>query len=530
MSLPVPPPILLVDDNADNLVALRAILEPLGVHLVTASSGRDALRALLKQDFAVVLLDVNMPLIDGFDTAAMIRSRDRSSHTPIIFLTAYGDEEHLARGYALGAVDFINTPVVPDVLRAKVGVFVELFRKSEEVRRQTESLHRRAEQLHRLADAAMAITAATSVGAIIAMLAQRARDILHVGGASARVNLGPRRRHEAAAGEPPGEQAVPLPPAELVGADGSLIGTVTVWEPAEGDFTAEDRSVLAQLAQMASIAIQNLLLAEERQANAIKDDFLSTVSHELRTPLSAILTWTRLMRDRKLDGPALARGVEAIERNARSQARLIDDLLDMSRVITGKLQLQLSPVDVQSVITASVESASAAAQSRGLKLIRVEQEGALLVMGDAERLQQIVLNLLENAMKFTPEGGRIWVSAVGNPHDVEIRVKDTGSGIEPQFLPHVFDRFRQADSSSTRAHRGLGLGLAIVRQLVELHDGSVHVQSPGPGNGTTFSVRIPRAAITAQLDAIRDGAEHDASGAVRHRLDGVRVLLVEDEH
>src|SRR5262245_251243 len=532
MSLPVPPPILLVDDNADNLVALRAILEPLGVHLVTASSGRDALRALLKQDFAVVLLDVSMPFVDGFDTAVLIRSRDRSSHTPISFLTAFGDEEHLARGYALGAVDFINTPVVPDVLRAKVGVFEELFRKSEEVRRQTESLRRRAEQLHRLADAAMAISAATSVGAIIAMLAQPARDLLPARGASARVNLGPRRRPEAAAGAPPGEQAVPFPPAELVGADGSLIGTVMVWEPAEGDFTAEDRSVLAQLAQMASIAIQNLVLAEERQANTIKDDFLSTVSHELRTPLSAILTWTRLMRDRKLDGAALARGVDVIERNARSQARLIDDLLDMSRVITGKLQLQLLPVDVQSVITASVESASAAAQSRGLKLIRVEHEGALVVMGDAGRLQQIVLNLVENAMKFTPEGGRIWVSAVGHPSDVELRVKDTGSGIEPQFLPHVFDRFRQADSSSTRAHRGLGLGLAIVRQLVELHDGSVHVQSPGPGNGTTFSVRIPRAAVAAPVEAdAPHGVQHDPSAAgARHRLDGVRVLLVEDEH
>src|SRR5262249_28379859 len=156
-------------------------------------------------------------------------------------------------------------------------------------------------------------------------------------------------------GEPPGDDAVPLAPAELVGADGSLVGTVMVWEPAEGDFTSEDRSMLAQLAQMASIAIQNLLLAEERQAHAIKDEFLSTVSPELRSALSAILTWTRLMRDRKLDAAALARGVDVIERNARSQARLIDDLLDMSRVITGKLQLQLSPVDVQQVITSSVE-------------------------------------------------------------------------------------------------------------------------------------------------------------------------------
>src|SRR4029453_11220978 len=217
-----PVDILLVDDNAENLVALRAILEQLGERLVTANSGRDALRALLRQDFAVVLLDVNMPLLDGFETAALIRSRDRSNHTPTIFPTAYGDEEHLARGYELGAVDFINTPVVPDVLRAKVSVFVELFRKSEEVRRQAEPLPRRAEQLHRLADAAMAISAATSVGAIIAVLAQRTRDILRVRGASARVDLGPRRRHQAAAGEPPGGGAGALPPARLGGGAGGL--------------------------------------------------------------------------------------------------------------------------------------------------------------------------------------------------------------------------------------------------------------------------------------------------------------------
>src|SRR4030095_15673872 len=233
-----PVDILLADDNAENLVALRAILEQLGERLVTANSGRDALRALLRQDFAVVLLDVNMPRLDGFETAALIRSRDRSNHTPIIFLTAYGDEEHLARGYELGAVDFINTPVVPDVLRAKGSVFVELLRKSEEVRRQAEPLHRRAEQLHRLADAAMAISAATSVGAIIAVLAQRTRDILHVRGASARVDLGPRRRHQAAAGAPPHDVGVGRSAAELVGTDGSLIGTVMIWEPTEGDFNA----------------------------------------------------------------------------------------------------------------------------------------------------------------------------------------------------------------------------------------------------------------------------------------------------
>ena len=177
MTAEMPVDILLVDDNVENLVALQAILEQPGQRLVTATSGRDALRALLRQDFAVVLLDVNMPLVDGFETAALIRDRPRSRHTPIIFITAYGEDEHLARAYALGAVDFIRTPVVPDVLRAKISVFVELFRKSEKIARQSEFLHCRAEQLHRLTDAALAVSAAGSIDGVLAVTTQQARDL-----------------------------------------------------------------------------------------------------------------------------------------------------------------------------------------------------------------------------------------------------------------------------------------------------------------------------------------------------------------
>ena len=284
---------------------------------------------------------------------------------------------------------------------------------------------------------------------------------------------------------------------------------------------------------MASVAVQNLVLGEERQANAIKDEFLATVSHELRTPLAAILTWTRLLRDRKLDSAALARGVEVIERNARSQARLIDDLLDMSRVMAGKLDLRLVPVDVHAVIAASVESANAAAQARRLVLVQPSRDVVLPVMADVDRLQQVLLNLLENAMKFTPDGGRIEVAVVPQDDEVEIQVRDTGSGIDPAFLPLIFDRFRQADSSSTRAHRGLGLGLAIVRQLVELHGGSVHADSPGLGQGATFSVRMPFAAslpAVADVPGDRLTAEGRSGDGAQRRLDGIRVLLVEDEH
>ena len=523
-----PVDILLVDDNVENLVALQAILEQPGQRLVTATSGRDALRALLRQDFAVVLLDVNMPLVDGFETAALIRDRPRSRHTPIIFITAYGEDEHLARAYALGAVDFIRTPVLPDILRAKISVFVELFRKSEKIARQSEFLHRRAEQLHRLTDAALAVSAAGSIDGVLAVTTQQARDILRVRGAAASVSLQGRRRHTAESGEEIPETGEPAPTAWLVGADGGSIGWLRVWGTREGAFSPEDDAVLRQLGQMASVAVQNTVFAEEREANAFKDEFLATVSHELRTPLSAIVTWARLLRDRSLDPAAMARGLDVIDRNARAQTRLVDDLLDMSRIMTGKLRLDARPVDVRSVIGNVLESSRAQAEKGQVELCWQEHRFPAIVLGDPDRLQQIVANLLTNAMKFTPQGGRIDVSLGEHGQDVEIRVHDTGSGIDPAFLPHVFDRFRQADGSSTRAHRGLGLGLAIVRQLVELHGGTVHAESPGSGQGAAFSVRIPKAQPATRPDT-SSTPRRSGSGDDRPILNGMRLLLVEDE-
>jgi signal transduction histidine kinase/ActR/RegA family two-component response regulator len=320
-----------------------------------------------------------------------------------------------------------------------------------------------------------------------------------------------------------------MPTAWVLGSDGGSIGSLRVWGAAQdGTFSSEDHAVLRQLAHMASLAIQNTVFAEEREANAFKDEFLATVSHELRTPLSAIVTWARLLRDRSLDAPAMARGLDVIERNARAQTRLVDDLLDMSRIMTGKMRLELRPVDARSIITSVLESNRADAEGRQVELGWKEPSSATVVLADPDRLQQILGNLLTNAMKFTPRGGRIEVTLVQHERDAEIRVH--GSGIDPAFLPHVFDRFRQADSSTTRAHRGLGLGLAIVRQLVELHGGSVHAESPGPGRGTAFSVRIPKVVIpTAQDVPSSPALRSDGSRGTPPVLAGMRLLLVEDE-
>ncbi len=242
-----------------------------------------------------------------------------------------------------------------------------------------------------------------------------------------------------------------------------------------------------------SLIREQIARSEAESANRMKDEFLATVSHELRTPLNAIIGWSHMLRTGRLDEETTVRAVETIERNAKSQAQLVEDILDVSRVITGKLRLNMGPVDVASIINAAIDSVQLAADSKGIELEVILDPSARLIMGDSNRLQQIVWNLLSNAIKFTPAGGRVDIRLERVKSKVQIKVSDTGQGIRPEFLPFVFDRFRQADASSTRHHGGLGLGLAIVRHLVELHGGTVRAESRGEGAGSTFTIRLPLA-------------------------------------
>jgi len=582
--------ILVVDDSADNRLTLESILSEPGQTVVTAASGRDALRRLLEQEFAVILLDVNMPMMDGFETASMVRQRKSSERTPIIFITAFSDETHVSRGYSLGAVDYIVSPVVPEVLRSKVAVFVELFRKTEQIRRQAESLRRRADQLYHLTEASLAINSANSLGEILEIVTETARDLLaprcalttttldqaqwparpaapemvaesgaeecdhqrfmaqaaamtvaladqgrtvlitprelaneprwrflgelgvqgpDEGGESGESGSGETHAQgddgEAGAGGPPPARA-PRPSgatesgwlaAPLTGRDGRSFGWVHLAGRARAEsaeFSHEDRTILTQLAQVASIAIENILSSEAREANRLKDEFLTTLSHELRTPLTAILGWTRVLRTSPFDEGRCAHGLEVIERNVAAQAKLIEDLLDVSRIIAGKLRVTLRTIPLLSSIETAVEAMRPAAEAKGMSLdlmISPDVDHGALISGDAERLQQVGWNLVSNAIKFTPAGGKI-VIAVGRVAGAyQIKVTDTGKGISPQFLRHVFDRFRQDDSSSTRAHGGLGIGLAIVQHIVELHGGRVDAESPGVNRGATFTVTLP---------------------------------------
>ncbi len=288
--------------------------------------------------------------------------------------------------------------------------------------------------------------------------------------------------------------------------------------------SAERDRALEERAQL--LAREQAARAEAEAANRGKDEFLAVLSHELRTPLNAMLGWVRMLRSGRLDAVQVEHGLEVIDRNTTLQARLINDLLDVSRIVAGKLQLELRPVNLGEIARHVVESFSRDAAGRGIELRASLDLGAGTVRGDAVRLQQILGNLLSNALKFTPPGGSVRVRLGQAGDRARLAVADSGEGIAPDVLPHIFDRFRQADSTSARRRGGLGLGLAIVRHLVELHGGSIRAESEGPGRGATFTVELP---LLAQGPAAAGGEDAETGDGRAPRLEGVRVLVVEDE-
>jgi len=683
--------ILLVDDHKENLVALEALLTDLGQNLVRAESGFDALRLLLHQEFALIILDVDMPIMNGFETAALVREREKSRHTPIIFLTAINKtEQHVFKGYSLGTVDYLTKPFVPEVLLAKVTAFVELHKKTEEVKRQASLLQQIVAELASSNDEIRKLnvelqaerdfisTVLDTADSIVIVLdasqkivrASRAfertlgysqQEVTGRTLASFFVSAGPwqemtdaenywqckdgssrliawsktalgpdhsiltgnditeRKRAEEqreqviraeaarAEAEASTRRAAFLAEASTMlaatleyertlvnisrlaiptfadwcfvylGLDGHInsaliahvdpekerlaqrveirsedlssetlpvvrvfqtgtpelladISDQELWESVRDEtkydalkqlglrsavvvpipgrhsvmgvigfasanpnrYTSTELIFAQDLARRISLALENARLYRQAQeANRAKDEFLATLSHELRTPLNAILGWTQILRAKRLDEVTTARAFEAIERNAKAQATLIEDMLDVSRIITGRLRLELQPVRLSESVDAALDSVRPMSEAKGVRLeCRIAPDTALIA-GDQHRLQQIVWNLLSNAVKFTPSGGTVRVSLDFSESEARLTVTDTGRGINPLFLPHVFDRFRQAETMSSRTAGGLGLGLSIARHLVELHGGIIEASSEGEGRGATFTVLFP---------------------------------------
>jgi PAS domain S-box-containing protein len=569
--------ILLVDDRPENLLSLEAILSSLGENLVRAHSGEEALRCLLEQDFAVILLDVQMPGMNGFETANLIRNRPRSRYTPIIFLTAFStSDEFVFKGYSSGAVDYLLKPVDPVILASKVSVFVDLFKKNEIIRHQTEEVRRQAVQLKAInkelsqsEERFRSLSVSSPIG--IFLLDTTGQCIYtnprcqKICGFTAAESLGegwiqsihPDDRQRAVSdwanySHEPQEDAYEY---RFQLADGSVRWTHVRSSPMFSDSgklighvgTVEDITDRKQAeSDREQIIREQAARREAEAANRMKDEFLAVLSHELRTPLSAMLGWARLLRSQKLDKATVERALETIERNAMVQAQLIEDILDVSKIIRGKLNLNVAPVNLASVIEAAIDSIRPQVEAKAIRLETALDASAGLVRGDPFRLQQVVWNLLTNAIKFTPEGGKVEVrlsseasngqKEVRSADFAQIQVIDTGVGISPDFLPNVFDRFRQADSTTTRSHNGLGLGLAIVRHLVELHGGTVQAASLGEGQGATFTIKFPLLK-DRKIESGRGDNGHapslmplsPSSPAPPPPLTGIKLLVVDDE-
>jgi signal transduction histidine kinase len=409
--------ILLVDDVPNNLFALEAVLAPLGHRLVRAGSGEEALRRVLAEDFALILMDGEMPGLDGFQTAAMIKQRERTRDVPLMFVSAvYKDLGHATRGFAVGAVDYVVKPFEPELLRGKVRAIITEHNRRERLKEQTRQL-----------------------------LAQ------------------------------------------------------------------ERRALAEQAGRQAAEA-----------ANRLKDEFIATVSHELRTPLNAISGWAGLLRAGDVADENLPKAFTAIQRNANILKDLVEDLLDTSRMVSGKLRLSRREADVAALVILEVELMRETAAARGVTIGVDAQPCPALC--DPERMQQVVSNLLGNAVKFSRPGGHVEVTLTATVDELDLTVEDDGIGIAPAAQPHIFEPFWQAETSATRRHGGLGLGLPIVRRIVGLHGGRIRAESAGEGKGARFVVTLPRRLLDAEASPtpprVRDAYP---------RLDGVRVLFVDDE-
>jgi PAS domain S-box-containing protein len=571
--------ILIVDDDARNLDALEVMLESSGCSFVRAQSGDEALIAMLQHDFAAIILDIRMPGMNGIELAHLVKQRRRTRDVPILFLTAHlVDDADVLRGYGVGAVDYLSKPLNADILRSKVAVFVELFRKTRQLAAinaalQTEAVERhRAQQALAQANQELELRVAERTAALtVAHRGVReneerlrlAMDVAQMAAWEWDVDAGRitwSTDPEALFGFPAGAfgpelrvtRAVhPEDKARVEAAVSSALATglyeceyrvvrpsaAVVWVTERGqvlrrgDGTVEkivgvSRDVSAQ--RRAEQEGERLLVREreardeaERQSR-FKDEFLATLSHELRTPINAILGWLSILsRGEAVRDPAKA--IAVIQRNAQMQAKLIEDLLEMNKLTSGTARLDVALVDVKSTVDNALQALQPTAEAKGIRLTADIDPAVPQMAADGRRLQQVIWNLVHNAIKFTPDQGGVEIAVTRTSTSVQIRVTDNGQGISPDFLPYVFDRFRQADSSATRGAWGLGIGLSIAKHIVELHGGTIVATSGGSGQGSTFIVHLPASRLATATSgsvevpgphglAPQDGTMHSAAG------------------
>ncbi|HEY8876859.1 MAG TPA: response regulator, partial [Roseateles sp.] len=492
--------ILIVDDEPANLLVLESVLADPDYRIVRAVSADQALLALMSQEFAVMVLDIQLPDMNGIELAQLIKERKRNAHLPIIFLTAYYDQDqYRLQGYGSGAVDYLHKPVNPAVLRSKVAVFAELDRKTRQLQRANMALQaeveerRRAEELLRQLNETLEARVTERTEAFNAadrrlrammssitdglLLVEDDGRIGYVNEQGARLlgrqaaELTGRHSNEVFGdgGEFEAGFAGARAKGQAVSFEAMAPGAPERWlqchcYPSHDGLSVyfhdiTDRREL-QLRREQLLAAEQAARGAADQAARAKEEFVAAISHELRTPLAAILGWVNVLTHPGVQPAMQQRGIQAIARNAQAQAVLVDDLLEMSRIVAGKQLMNVERVDLNGIVAGAADTARPTAQQRQLDIVLQLAPEAAEVFGDARRLTQIVMNLVTNAMKFTPAGGSITLSTRLNGPVVEVGVSDTGQGIDPAFLPQLFDRFTQADGTASSVHGGLGLGLS----------------------------------------------------------------------
>jgi len=542
--------ILIVDDVPAQRLTVEAVVAELGEHTVAVESGREALRYLLDHDVAVILLDVNMPEMDGFETASLIRQRPRTRNTPIIFLTADPDEIQVARGYSLGAVDYLFSPFLPEILRAKVKVFVELARMHAQARQHGEervalaveqAARTAAEASNRrlmvLAEASRVLAQSLESGSIAADVLRVAlphvadlagvvpaedlgrSELVHVWlhvGADGRLGAPPAGTRVSGELHAAARRAIASQKFEaLTSAGGDATWAIVVPLVARGEvlgvmafamldsgrrYSVAEIDLLRDLASRTAVALDNRsLYLEIDERDRRKDEFLAMLAHELRNPLGAISNAIGVLEKIGARDANSTKIRAVISRQTRHLARLVDDLLDVARVTTGRIVVERDTVALTELVERALQAVTAAGKTAQHQITWSGEP--VWVMGDALRLEQITANLLDNALRYTPPGGDLAIGVRREGSDAVLRVRDSGQGIPAALLPRIFDVFVRGTGSPERAAGGLGLGLALVRRLVELQEGTVHASSDGPGRGSEFVVRLPASETRRTPDA-----------------------------
>lgn len=535
--------ILHIDDSEANRYVVARILQNEGFTVLEAATGAAGLKAVAAYQPALVILDVKLPDLGGFEVCRQIKSNPETAFIPVLHLSAsFIQSQDKAEGLDSGADSYLTQPVEPIELIATVRSLLRIRRAEEAALSSAQEWQTTFDSIN---DSVCLVDQEGKIlrcnRAMSQLFEKPVSEILgcyHHELMVAKLGVGDGKCFRLAK-ETHYRQVIELQARArwfaktvdpVLNEQGSFTGAVLILS----DIT--DRKQIQALLQDQNDRLNQLMLSlqqqteEAQQANRIKDEFLAVLSHELRSPLNPILGWARILQTSQQDKAKTQYALETIERNAKLQAQLIEDLLDVSRILQGKLSLNTSPIDLAFTIKAAHETVRLAAEAKAIQIQTTLEPHVGQVLGDPNRLQQVVWNLLSNAVKFTPPGGKVYVQLeqVASRHsastNAQITVSDTGKGIAPDFLPYVFDYFRQADSTTTRRFGGLGLGLAIVRHLVELHGGTIQATSPGEGAGATFVVKFPT--ITT---SISNQSKQSANSRADLNINGLQVLFVDDD-